>query len=449
MSRYAANQGHIGIAVQEDKDTAEWPEMYVKATDGTTLTPTNEFEQQRELGDGIYPGFSMKTMHKLDGKFNILGRPDIATMLIGAMFGSDSISGESAPYTHTMVPNTAPSNVPWLSIVRSIAGGQVLEQTKNCRIKEIAISGESNGPIKMAISFLGLNGEEITRTYTPSYESNLPFMFNNGTFTKDAGATTEIKSFDITIKAIMDESDQTTDIELADALVIRYEVDISAVIKVSSDNVSEYSAVYYTSTAPSTSLEEGSIVIDLNYGTGASEKELKLDCQKVIYTAQPLEHDAQSDDSMDFEITAHAEKDATYGLITVTTESARATGPAATRGTQVLTFTGVGVDADTFTINENDDARVYELSTDGEIEETSDIEVDISGDQSADAVVAAIATAINADSSAEVTAEYDTDDDTVTVKSKVPGTVGNIAVSEDLTNASWGDTALAGGTNNG
>ena len=63
MARYNKNSGYIGAGIQQAKGTAVVPELFIPATDATTLTPTMEFDQQMELGDGIYPGHTVKTLH--------------------------------------------------------------------------------------------------------------------------------------------------------------------------------------------------------------------------------------------------------------------------------------------------------------------------------------------------------------------------------------------------
>jgi hypothetical protein len=302
------------------------PETYIQATDATALTPTMEFDQQRELGDGIYPGHTIKTLQKMDGSFNINVKADIITLLCSAMLGSDVISGESAPYTHVITPNESPSNAKWVTIVRDIAS-QVQEQFTDCRIKEIKISGETGNRITASVAVLGLKSEAVTLALTPSYEptANMFMFYSNSTFTKDGTAISTISKFEITIRAIIVESDQTTGVELADAPVIRYEAECALTLDVDENNKAEYDLVYYSGGNAATSLNDGSFKVEFNNGlTGENERSLSIELHKLIYTAQPLESDASSEDQLQYEITAHCEKHPSNGLLTITTESSRA-----------------------------------------------------------------------------------------------------------------------------
>ena len=447
MARYNKNSGYIGAGIQQAKGTAVVPELFIPATDATPLTPTMEFDQQMELGDGIYPGHTVRTLHKMDGSLNANAKADLITFLFDAFFGSDSISGAGAPYTHVITPNTTPANIPWVTLVRDVAG-IVQEQFADCRIKELTVAGEKGNRVTVAVSVIGLNSTAATFTYSPTYETvNNMFMFYDGAYTKDGSAIGTISAFSITFKADVVEDDQTTGIELADAPVIGFSIETTFTLDVDATNAAEYDVVYYSGGSAATARDDGTMTLLFNNGLATTdERELKIELHKLIYTAQPLETDASSKEQLQYEVTAHCEKHSSNGLATITTKSGRATGPAAMRATGTLTFTGVSVDTETVTIN----GRVYEFSTDGTIEAGSDVKVDVSGGVTADLSVVALAAAINADTSSVVTAIASTADDTVVVLSKVPGTVGNAyTTTETCTNASWGGGTLSGGTNNG
>jgi len=447
MARYNKNAGYIGAGIQQAKGTAVVPELFIAATDATTLTPTMEFDQQNELGDGIYPGHTVKTLHKMDGSFNANAKADLITFLFDAFFGSDTISGAAAPYTHVIIPNATPANVPWITLIRDVAG-QIKEEFTDCRIKELTVAGEKGNRITVAVSVIGLTSKPATFTYSPTYETiNNMFMFYDGTYTKDGTAIGTISAFSITFRADVVEDDQTTGIELADAPVIGFTIETTFTLDVDATNQAEYDLVYYAGGAAATALDDGTMTLLFDNGLATTdERELKIELHKLIYTAQPLETDASSKEQLQYEVTAHCEKHSSNGLATITTKSGRLTGPAATRATGTLTFMGVSADTQLVTIN----SRVYEFTTDGVLEAGSHVAVDISGGATADLSVTGLAAAINADASASVTAIANTTADTVVVLAKVPGVVGNAYNSTTTcANASWGAATLAGGTNNG
>lgn len=120
-----------------------------------------------------------------------------------------------------------------------------------------------------------------------------------------------------------------------------------------------------------------------------------------------------------------------------------ADGPITTgaRATQTLTFTGVPVDNQTVTIGDD----VYELTVDGTITE-GNIKVQISN-TTADIAVTALALAINNNPHSKFWAVANTTDDTVVITAKYCGAEYNgVATTETCTNAAWGGTETAGGT---
>jgi hypothetical protein len=97
---------------------------------------------------------------------------------------------------------------------------------------------------------------------------------------------------------------------------VRYEVEGTVSLKVDPANVSLYSSVYYDTGVPAEELFKGILDIDLSYGTGATERGLKLTAHQFVFTEMPVEVDAGSDESLDFEATGHCEKHASNGLLT-------------------------------------------------------------------------------------------------------------------------------------
>jgi len=91
-------------------------------------------------------------------------------------------------------------------------------------------------------------------------------------------------------------------------------------------NNAEYDSIYYSGGAAAESLDDGSLTLVFDNGLAAADaRSLQIELHKLIYTAQPVEHDASSDEHIKFDITAHCEKNDSDGLITITTESSLAT----------------------------------------------------------------------------------------------------------------------------
>lgn len=111
------------------------------------------------------------------------------------------------------------------------------------------------------------------------------------------------------------------------------------------------------------------------------------------------------------------------------------------RATQTLTFLDKPIDNQTVTIGTD----VYELTTDGTIT-PGNIKVKISSD-TADLAVTALALAINNNPHSQFWAVANTTADTVVITAKYCGAEYNgVATTETCTNASWGGTETASGT---
>lgn len=105
-----------------------------------------------------------------------------------------------------------------------------------------------------------------------------------------------------------------------------------------------------------------------------------------------------------------------------------------------LTFTDVGIDAQTVTIG----SHVYEIDTDAEIV-AGRYRVDVSGGASAAQTATALIAAITANTASAFSAATG-GAGVVTITAKVKGTAYNaVATTETCTNASWGAVVTASG----
>ena len=313
MSRFARNKGYLGVAIQATKGTALAPSKFIKYNGGTTMTPEITFEQYNEGGDSQYPGVTLKERHNPNGDFELLARPAITGLLFAGLLGKDTTTGEAAPYTHTIIPED-PADMPWLTIERSIAG-KIIERVKDARITEMQISGEAGKPITISATYQGLtSGLEAAEQETITYESNMPFIFWQGTYTADSvNVSSDITEFEITITNVFDEDEQHSEIVRGDMTLIRREISASFSYKANDTNPADYEDVYYGEDAlensiPLQSMYAGSIDIDLEYGATTGVKGLKITVPKIIHTQKSIELDAGSDESNAFECEGHAEK---------------------------------------------------------------------------------------------------------------------------------------------
>lgn len=323
MARFARNDGYIGLAKQAAKGTGIAPAYFVKWDGGPKMTPDMDVEKLQEGGDGQYPGIMLKKKHKPDGSFDLFARPDIAGFLFAMLLGADTIAG-TGPYTHTIIAS-APASLPWVTVERSVAG-QLIDRIIDSRIKEIKVSGEAGQPVKLAVSYLGTTEAKQATPATVTLETDDPFMFWQGTYTLDtADVSGVIPAFEITLSNIFDEDDFANAITRADIPLIRR--DIKGSFRVKFENADRFAKTYFgdtSGTAPATALTTGNITIDLNYGTGAGARELKIDLQKIYHTAAKVELASKEETSQEYDCEFEGSK-GTGDLVTVTAKNAKAT----------------------------------------------------------------------------------------------------------------------------
>lgn len=314
---YPKRVGYIGLAKQASKGTGVEPAKFVRWEGGTKMTPVQQFTPYREGGDGYYPGVTLKESHAPDGQFALLARPDLAAYLFAMLLGADSVAGASAPYTHTITPHA--DTIPWVTIERSIAG-QIIERIVDCKIKSIVVEGEAGKPIKLTVDFVGITPSIGGSAASASYETDMPFVFYQATLTLDGGAVTTINKFKITVSNILDEQDFTNAITRADIPLLGR--DVSLEFEMVMEATTQYAAVYYGgATAVATAIDEGSFIVDLQYGSAAALRELKIEVPALYHTEAPVELDT-ADDKQVYSCKAHAKKASASELITVTVKNA-------------------------------------------------------------------------------------------------------------------------------
>jgi len=287
---YSTHDGYLGVGKQASKGTAVSPEVYIRYRD-KSINPEFDAEFYHEGGYGRDVGYATKTLHKHDGSFSFLARPKQVGKLLHAALGADAVSGTATPYIHTITPN---DTIPWLTFETGEVKSSdlIIEKIKDCKVNSIRISGEAGKPVLATVDFLGIEATKEASASSPSYESNDPFRFYEGTFTVDSSATTYITKFDITISNGVAGDIQTVEVHRDDMVALAREITVEFVLKLTDADL--YTDIMYGGgSAVSDDLHEGDITIDLSYGTGSGERELKIEIPKLYYVAAELPRGAE------------------------------------------------------------------------------------------------------------------------------------------------------------
>jgi len=177
-------------------------------------------------------------------------------------------------------------------------------------------------------------------------------------------------------------------------------------------------------------VESGNIPIDI------STDKTKTQASSILTLTTPIKDgEIITIGSTVFEVDSNSSVTSGHTAINVSTYCTAATG--------VLTFTAIPIDGELITIG-ND---TYEFDTNASVV-SGNIRVDISGVNGAtiDAVVTQLTSIINANKTEKITATGSTANDTITITSTIPGTIGNlVSTYKTTTGASWANDTLING----
>ena len=219
MGGILTTTGYVGFLKQAAKGTGIQSTKFAHLSGPEGIVQNQDFNEYRTMSKGQELDVIKKTLHRPNGTFQDFLRPSNGAYLLAMALGADAITGESAPYTHTL---TRADVIPWLSFERYLTA---CERISDCKINQIVLRGEAGQPVLIDVNFIGIDSA-IVAAATASYETNDMFMFFDGTFTLDGGAITNISSFEITLNRNL-EVIQTVDYIADDILERGFSIDVN------------------------------------------------------------------------------------------------------------------------------------------------------------------------------------------------------------------------------
>jgi len=287
-SYFPSNLGFLGVASQgAQKTTAKTTmKLYIPyLSEG--FAPEIEEEIFVEGGNGKYMKAAAKTKHQEKVAFSTYLRPKVSAYMFAALLGKDTVTGGAVttPYTHTVtVKTTDLTTTPmqkWLTFDKKFNSTN-LARIRSAKISSITLEGEAGKPVKMTVEGTGLSGAIRTTVSTDTYETENPFSFYNGVYMVNASTTTnfDIASFNIKITAKNDEALQTVDLTRRD--IINHEVQVDVTIGLKYTDLTMYKkANYGGGSAVTSDFSDGSVYLNMNYGSGASRRKFQMQIPKV------------------------------------------------------------------------------------------------------------------------------------------------------------------------
>lgn len=235
MPRYPQNLFYVGFGKQVSKGTGVAPAIFPQYFDGDiALTPEIAYAHYTPAG-GQAANLSLVQNVKHPKSFTVIGTPKVAAALCAFALGKDTVSGAADPYTHT-ITLAERENMPWFSCEASVgfSSGQtdpIIARFIDCRIAQLGISAEKGMPLKLAATIQACDLEKQAAETSPSYETDKPFVFFQGTYTLDSGTIANITQFSLDFNNVLDEDDITTGVTREDLPVLRREATLNFTLK--------------------------------------------------------------------------------------------------------------------------------------------------------------------------------------------------------------------------
>lgn len=218
---------YFAMGVQGAKDQVAGTFYFFKHLDGTGFDTTFDIQSDREGGGGREVALRYKTMVKPDGQVVAYARPDVTGRLLTWALGADTIAtcySTTTGLTLHNIQSGVNATLPYLTAVQAWA--DVVEQTTNNIVTDLAIEGQAGRPLKLTAQFVA--GGTVTgqaATAAASREAPAPFMIPGASFALnitgglDTGATSiELTKFKLDLKNTVDDSIQTLGLNREDVL---------------------------------------------------------------------------------------------------------------------------------------------------------------------------------------------------------------------------------------
>lgn len=263
------SEGYIGVGKQSIKGTEVAPMRFIQLSAEEAIEIAQNISVYRELeGDQLVTNI-LKEGHEPGGTYSFFARPDLAGAFLTYVLGKDTKTGETPPYTHTIIHN---NTIPWLTIERSL---MAVERFIDNKINRLTISSESKQFVVMELEFFGIKPQIHAEEATPTYEANKKFRFNMGTYKIDDEEVANIVSYSIEILRNLAGDDYTTGFLRDDLQEMGFDINVTFGLKFL--NADFYKKVLYGGGADAVAeLDDGKFEVDHKYGEGADEKQLKI-----------------------------------------------------------------------------------------------------------------------------------------------------------------------------
>lgn len=258
MAGRATNESgnYLAVGKQTAKDTEATTFFFLKHLDGSGFEIAQEFQAEREGGDGQEVGIRYKTQVHADGAIVVNARPQVAARLLTYTLGADAFASAVVGATlgdHTITPTTS---LPYLTVEQLY--GDLCERAVNCQFTSLSVEGEAGRPLKFTGNFIN-GGTVYARNaaasgLTATRETTKPLFFPGGSYTLDGlgSYARQITKFRIEANRSLDDGIYTVALNREDVVSLNQDYNLDMTVKYEEKSLYEkiqYNAVSGTQVA--------------------------------------------------------------------------------------------------------------------------------------------------------------------------------------------------------
>jgi hypothetical protein len=316
MTGKRGSDGYIGMSKQVSKGTAVQAAKFFPVTGADSWDFVQDYLEVGSLHTDEEIEDILKTGHNIDGAFDTYVKPDIGAAIMAYILGADTVVTGTV-HTHTIIKA---NTLPWITFERDLIS---TERVLDAKINQVVISFEAGQPLVMSVNFFGRDLTEETAA-SASYETDAPFKSFEGTYTLDSSEVTTIVSGTITINRNLFKCKTLDDWKWNDFLEQKCTVDVALTLKLESADTQYLAAQLGGGAALVEALDGGSLSIDCTRGSGATEREFKIDIP-TLYWVNATKHLNTDSSPVMVDVVGKAYWHTSNELITVTAKNTTAT----------------------------------------------------------------------------------------------------------------------------
>jgi hypothetical protein len=312
----ADTNAFLAIGMQSGKGSAQTTATklrFAKYLSGTNIQPAIDTVTLREGGDGHEWGLVYKRSVKAQGQLVCNARPEILGQILQLVPGRAAWDNASAPAGHTF--DNGHASYPWATLFVQHPGSQLAHILTDTRITGLTIEGAAGEPIKVTAPFTAIQHGGSYAALTPTYASEDPFMFAQGSYQIDGTLATALTSFKVDFALSVEEL-QSGQITLDEIVVQSKDTSVEYVQRFE-DPALWRKIAWGGGVTPTVSVATGQFRAVVAYGTGANLRSLDVFIPLVGYqTSEFTELDPDGKTVM-VTTTGKALKGATHSAVIV------------------------------------------------------------------------------------------------------------------------------------